>query len=46
MVVRIRKLGVKNIIVKGGHDDNNKDSIDILYSDDTFYEYSLQIKSK
>ena len=45
--VKIRKLGVKNIIVKGGHDDNNKDSIDILYSDDTFYEYSLpRLKSK
>ena len=30
-----------------GHDDNNKDSIDILYSDDTFYEYSLpRLKSK
>ena len=45
--IQIRKLGVKNIIAKGGHGKDIKESIDILYSDDTFFEYSLpRIKSK
>lgn len=45
--MQIRKLGANNIIVKGGHDNNKKDSIDVLYSEDSFYKYSLpRLKSK
>lgn len=39
--IEISKLGIKNIIAKGGHNRNEKEATDILYMDGTFFEYSL-----
>lgn len=41
------KMGSKNVLVKGGHLQNNLDAVDILYDGKTFFEFcSKRIKSK
>lgn len=44
---KIYKLGVKNVIIKGGHSSNEKYSIDLLYNGKEFFEYiTLRFNTK
>ncbi|MGG3470572.1 bifunctional hydroxymethylpyrimidine kinase/phosphomethylpyrimidine kinase [Neobacillus pocheonensis] len=44
---RLFELGVKNIVIKGGHDDNETESIDLLFDGKKFYTFtSKRIETK
>lgn len=43
----IYKLGVKNVIIKGGHSSNEKYAIDILFNGKQFFEYvAVRLKTQ
>lgn len=37
---RLHDLGVKNIIIKGGHDGNQSESVDLLFDGKAFYTFT------
>nr|WP_263327458.1 bifunctional hydroxymethylpyrimidine kinase/phosphomethylpyrimidine kinase [Neobacillus sp. Marseille-Q6967] len=37
---RLHDLGVKNIIIKGGHDENQSKSVDLLFNGKEFYTFT------
>jgi hydroxymethylpyrimidine/phosphomethylpyrimidine kinase len=44
---RLHDSGVKNIIIKGGHDENPSESVDLLFDGEEFYTFtSKRIKTK
>lgn len=44
---KLFELGVKNVIIKGGHDENVSESIDVLYDGSEFYNFtSKRIETK
>ncbi|NIP38715.1 MAG: bifunctional hydroxymethylpyrimidine kinase/phosphomethylpyrimidine kinase [Candidatus Dadabacteria bacterium] len=44
---KIKRMGPRNVLIKGGHLKQNKDAVDILYSGDDFYEIATKwIKTK
>ncbi|MFL6558974.1 MAG: bifunctional hydroxymethylpyrimidine kinase/phosphomethylpyrimidine kinase [Bacillus sp. (in: firmicutes)] len=44
---RLNKLGVKNVVIKGGHDENESESIDFLFDGKEFYTFtSKRIQTK
>ncbi|MEH7501081.1 bifunctional hydroxymethylpyrimidine kinase/phosphomethylpyrimidine kinase [Neobacillus drentensis] len=39
---RLHEFGVKNIVIKGGHDENESESIDLLFDGMEFYTFTSQ----
>ncbi len=39
--LELKKLGVKNVLLKGGHLENSKMALDILYYNGEFFEFSF-----
>ncbi len=37
---RLQELGVNNIVIKGGHDENESESVDLLFDGKEFYTFS------
>ncbi len=44
---RLWEMGVENVVIKGGHDENQSDSVDLLFDGKEFYRFSSKrIKTK
>ncbi|GCD82354.1 bifunctional hydroxymethylpyrimidine kinase/phosphomethylpyrimidine kinase [Parageobacillus thermoglucosidasius] len=44
---RLHELGVKHVVIKGGHDDDGEETVDILYDGSEFFYFtSKRIKTK
>jgi hydroxymethylpyrimidine/phosphomethylpyrimidine kinase len=44
---RLLELGVKNVVIKGGHDDETSEAVDLLYDGNEFYYFtSKRINTK
>lgn len=44
---RLWDMGVENVVIKGGHDENQSDSVDLLFDGREFYRFSSKrIKTK
>jgi hydroxymethylpyrimidine/phosphomethylpyrimidine kinase len=39
---RLHALGVKNVVIKGGHDENETDAVDLLFDGKEFYTFTSQ----
>jgi hydroxymethylpyrimidine/phosphomethylpyrimidine kinase len=37
---RLSAMGVKNVVIKGGHDEDNSESVDLLFDGTEFYTFT------